>query len=251
MLKLHLLLKKEEIEEEKMKENKVAVVFDVLLATSTIASALEYGAAEVIPVLDGKEAKAEAAGRTAGDFLLVGEYEGVTIEGFLSPNPLSLKDEVPGKSVILSTTNGTIAVKKSAQAGRVYAASLLNSSAVADHLAETSKDETIILVCAGSSGEFNVEDFYGAGYFIDCLLQKDNVELDLTDPALAAHLFYMGNRGNGAQVLKASRVGRMLADYGFETEIDYVAGHSSHNVVPVLEDGMRLVSKKPLKVEGE
>ncbi len=240
-------MKKEEIDEEKMKENKVAVVFDVLLATSTIASALQYGAAEVIPVLDGYEAKAEAAHRPADDYLLVGEYEGLTIEGFLSPNPLSLKGEVPGKSVILSTTNGTIAIKKSANATRVYAASLLNSSAVAGQLAKACKDETIILVCAGSSGNFNMEDFYGAGYFIDCLLQQGEAELELTDPAMAAHLFYKGNREDGPRILKNSRVGRMLADYGFETEIDYVAIHSSHDAVPMLEDRVRLVNQKPLK----
>lgn len=241
MLKIHLLLKKEDIDRQKMLENKVAVVFDILLATSTVTSALEFGAKEVIPVLDEAEAQAEAKGRAEGSYVLVGEYQGKTIDGFLSPNPLELKERIQGKTVILSTTNGTVALKNSSGANAVYAVSILNSRAVADHILKDYKGETIIVVCSGSSNEFNVEDFFGAGYFIDCLTDLYGESTNLTDPAFAAHKFYQTNNENGADILKRSRVGQMLSQSGFEKEIEFISQESLFDVVPFLIDKKRIV----------
>jgi 2-phosphosulfolactate phosphatase len=236
MRKIHLLLKKEEIDEQKISENKVAVIFDILLATSTIASALEFGAKQVIPVLDGTEATHMASKMSGEDCVLVGEYQGKTIDGFLSPNPLELRDKLKDKTVILSTTNGTVAIKRSSQAKTVYAASILNSQSVVDHLFEHHQnDETIVLVCAGSSGEFNVEDFYGAGYFIDCLFKNTTSELELTDSAFAAHQFFKGNNKN-EKILRQSRIGTKLAKYGFDKEIEFVSQGSILTNVPILVD---------------
>jgi 2-phosphosulfolactate phosphatase len=241
LLKVHLLLKKEEIDEEKMQENKLAVVFDILLATSTVTAALEFGAKEVIPVLNGTEAQLEAQGREEDSFVLVGEYQGKTIDGFLSPNPLELKEKIQGKTVILSTTNGTVALKNSSGANAVYAASILNSQAVANHILKDYKGETIILVCSGSSQEFNVEDFYGAGCFIDCLYRGKGEEIDLTDSAFAAHQFYINNKEKGQDILKISRVGQMLLQAGFDKEIEFVSQEGFFQSVPRLVDSKRII----------
>lgn len=258
MGKIHLLLKKEDIDQEKIKDKKIVVVFDVLLATSTITSALEFGAKEVIPVLNGKEAQKEVDGRNAGSYVLVGEYEGQTLDGFLSPNPLELREQISGKTVILSTTNGTVALKGSSPAKTVYAASLLNNQAVANHILHQLEDETLIIVCSGSSGEFNVEDFYGAGHFIDCILSDGSACLDLTDSAYAAHQFYHGNRKQGEKLLRESRVGRMLTGYGYEKEIEFVSQESLFSIIPILK-GKTIVNaetemweparKKPAAIE--
>lgn len=242
MMKVHLLLKKEDIDKQKMADNKIAVVFDVLLATSTVASALEFGAREVIPVLDGKAAEQEAEGREKDSFVLVGEYQGRTIDGFLSPNPLELKEQIAGKSVILSTTNGTVALKNSAHAKAVYAASLLNCEAVAKHILKEYQGETIVVVCSGSSNEFNVEDFQGAGCFIDCLIKQFREEFFLTDSAYAAYSFYHGHIQNSDDILKASRVGRMLSKHGFEKEIEFVSQQNIFNKVPILIDKNRIIA---------
>lgn len=241
-MKVHLLLKKEDIDKQKMADNKIAVVFDVLLATSTIASALEFGAKEVIPVLDGKAAEQEAAGRENDSFVLVGEYQGKTIDGFLSPNPLELKEKIEGKSVILSTTNGTVALKNSAHANAVYAASLLNCKAVANHIIKKYQGETIVVVCSGSSNEFNVEDFLGAGCFIDCLIKRFGAEFFLTDSSYAAYSFYHGHNQNSDDILKASRVGRMLSKHGFAKEIEFVSQQNIFNKVPKLIDKKRIIA---------
>ncbi|SEB14827.1 2-phosphosulfolactate phosphatase [Thalassobacillus cyri] len=247
-MKIHLLLKKEEIDPEKMQE-KVTVVFDILLATSTITAALAFGAKEVVPVLNGPDAQKEASGRADGSYVLVGEYEGATIEGFLAPNPLDLKEKVQGKSVILSTTNGTVALKNSFPAKIIYAASLLNSKTVAEDIRKRFSNETIVLVCAGSSGEFNIEDFYGAGYFIDCLMANVKEEIDLTDAANAAFHFYKGNMQKGPELLKDSRIGQMLITHGFEREVDFVASSNLFQVIPKLADNGRIINHQHVEIK--
>lgn len=242
MAKIHLLLKKEEIDQVKMNGEKIAVVFDVLLATSTIVTALNYGAKEVIPVLNESEAIKEAKGRELGSYLLVGEYAGVTIKGFLPPNPLFLQEKVKGKTVILSTTNGTVAINKSANAKKVLIASLLNNHSVAKVLAENYKDETIVIVCSGSSGEFNVEDFYGAGSLIANLLKDSKDRWELTDSAFAAYRFYLGAYENTEEILSKSRVGQMLEKYGFNNEIHFVSQHGIFNIVPFLVNRKSVVT---------
>lgn len=243
MGKLHLLFRKEEIDQAKMND-KVAVVFDVLLATSTITAALADGASEVIPVLDHEEALAQARQHEPDSILLAGEYNGLPIEGFHLPNPLSLRSMVAGKTLILSTTNGTVAVRNSASAKKVYIASLLNGQAVADRIASAHHDETIVLVCSGSAGEFCMEDFYGAGYFIDTLLRNDSADWELTDAAKAAQYFYKGTEQQTAELFQHTHVGNMLLQYGAKQDLEFVAGCGVLNVIPYLNHKKGIVKEE-------
>ncbi|AZB44007.1 2-phosphosulfolactate phosphatase [Bacillus sp. FJAT-42376] len=233
MGKIHVLMKKEEIDPNKM-EGKIAVVFDVLLATTTISSVLFNGAKEVIPVMNAEEARTAAAGLEPNAFVLIGEYEGKTIEGFLDPGPSALKNKVRGKIAILSTTNGTVAIRKSSSAKAVYAASLLNARTAADYLLSEYPEETLILVCSGSSGQFCIEDFLGAGCLIELLTERTPWEL--TDSALAAKLFYSNLKAKKNELLASSRVGRMLNKYGYGREIDYAGQTNVYDVLPVLKE---------------
>jgi len=243
MAKIHLLMKKEELDQQKLSENKTVVILDILLATSTITSALEFGAKEVFPVLDGKEAMAIADRLQNNNTILIGEYNGATLDGFQSPNPLALRNVVNGKTIIISSTNGTIALKYAKAAKKVYAASILNSKSVVNHIHQSYDDETIVLVCAGSFGHFNIEDFYGAGYFIDCLL-SESIQYEMTDASLAALYFYRGLKENEIEILAESRVGKMMLDNGYEEELNFVSQKSIFTVVPMLEGGNRIVNVK-------
>jgi 2-phosphosulfolactate phosphatase len=233
MIKTHLIMKKEDIDEQEMSTGKIAVVFDVLLATSTITAALHFGAKEVIPVLNGEAARRVGDDLVDGEYVLVGEYEGKTIEGFLDPNPLGLKDKIRDKTVILSTTNGTVAIQKSKRAEKVFACSLLNGQAVAENVLGVRKDETIVIVCSGSSGQFCLEDFFGAGYFLECLSTLK--PLDLTDSAKAALMFYRSYKNQSISTLTDTRVGQMLEKYGYNQEIEFVSQYGIFPVVPVLQ----------------
>ncbi|WP_044893951.1 2-phosphosulfolactate phosphatase [Bacillus alveayuensis] len=237
MQKIHLLLRKEEIDEEKMKDNKVAIVLDVLMATSMITAAISFSAKMVIPVLNDSEAKEVALSLPKDSYELVGEHEGLTIEGFLPPVPLMIKEKIVGKTVVLSTTNGTVAIRKSATAKKVYIGSLLNGSAVAEYVSKHHPSDTIVLICSGSSGQFSLEDFYGAGHILHHLLQNGFAKEGLSDSAKAALLFYerYSHPKEGKEILKLSQVGQMLTTYGFEKEIDYVSQQGITSVVPLFQ----------------
>jgi len=232
MNRLHVLLKKEELDGERLL-GKVVVVLDVLFATSSIVTALAHGAAEVIPTLDGPGALLEARGRAPGSFLLSGELNAATLEGFLHPTPLALlAEDLRGKALIYSTTNGTVALRKAAEAAHVYAGSLLNGAAVVAQIERQHPGQTVLLVCSGSAGSFNLEDFYGAGYLVSLFPPG---ACELTDAARAALLLH--DRGNAAEVLLQSRVGRMMLERGLEREVQFAARKSLFEVVPRLLEG--------------
>lgn len=237
-MKLHLLFKKEEIDCAQMKDDKIAIVFDVLLATSTITACLEAGAKQVIPVLDEAEAKAEAERFNPIDICLAGEDRGLPIPGFMDPTPLYLKEKVSDKTVVLLTTNGTIAIRKSAGAHNVYISSLLNVPTVVEEVRNVHENETIVLVCSGSQNQFCLEDFYGAGYFVsEMAKQYEEIELDMSDRALAAMLFYENARTGTTELMKQTRVGKMLTMYGYQEDIAYISQQGISTVVPKLING--------------
>lgn len=234
MSKLHVLLKKEELDSQRLPD-KVVVVLDVLCATTSIVTALEHGASEVVPTLDGEAALAEAARRSAGSYVLAGELNAVTLTGFAHPTPMALvEQQVAGKTVIYSTTNGTVALSKSREAAHVFAAALVNGEAVVDRIERTFPNETVLLVCSGSADNFNLEDFYGAGYLVS-LFARYGRPRELSDAAMAAQMLHDG--ADAFECLVSSRVGRMLLSRGLEREVRFAARKSCFDVVPELRDG--------------
>lgn len=230
--KLHVILRKEDIKPELL-DNKVALVLDILCATSSITTALAHQVERVIPALNGEHALSIAESRQTDDYLLAGEFNAETLQGFSSATPLSIVRSVGDKkTLIYSTTNGTIALTHSQGAEAVYAVSLLNAQAVIKHVQEHHPERTILLVCSGSGGRFNMEDFYGAGYLISLLPQQ---AFDLTDSALAAWQYYQGLDVHAC--LRLSRVGKRLIQKGLEPELDFIAQKNIYTVVPKLEQG--------------
>jgi len=234
MAKLHVLMKKEELEEHRL-PGKVVVVLDLLFATSSITTALAHGATEVVPALDAASARAEAARRPPGSCLLAGELGAEPLPGFAPSTPMALLGlGLAGRSLLYSTTNGTVALARAARAERVYAASLLNARAVADHLRRAGSGQTVLLVCSGSADAFNLEDFYGAGYLVS-LLGGAGSGLELTDAARAALLLH--DRSEPLACLAQSRVGRAMAALGLGDEVAFAARKDALPVVPLLQRG--------------
>jgi 2-phosphosulfolactate phosphatase len=240
MQRIDLVLRKEDINVKTI-PNKIAVVFDVLLATSTVASLLHSGAKEVFPVYYFEEALRIAAELDNDNYVLVGEDLGKPIDGFLYPFPVRLKDKVKGKTVIFSTTNGTVALKNASSAHEVYAGSILNERALANYLVDKYDNEPILLICSGSAGRFNLEDFFGAGSFLNALLDAGanrGLEWDLSDAALAALYFYKGNKENDKEVLQETRIGKKLILEGYRDEVLYTLNQNACPVIPRLEGNL-------------
>ena len=228
--KVHVLTKKEELDSVRV-PGKVVVVLDILFATTTMVTALAHGAKEIVPVADESAARACAA-----DFpgcVLAGELYAETLPGFAHPAPLALVAHgVQDKSVVYSTTNGTVAMTQAAGAARVYCGALLNARALVEHILARHERETILIVCSGSGNNFNFEDFYGAGYFVECL--REHVR-DFSDAAKAALALFRQARAPDA--LLDCRVGRMMAARGLAHEVEFASRLDALPVVTALDDG--------------
>ena len=161
-------------------ESPVAVVVDVMRATSTIAQALASGYRRVLC-----SAEVEDAVRLRDSLdepvVLGGERNAVRIEGFdagASPREFL---EPHAETLILSTTNGTRTIlTAAARCGEVLLGSLLNLEAVAAAVRERGMDAAVI--CAGFQGAFAIDDAYCAGRLVALL------DGDRTDAAKAAEV---------------------------------------------------------------
>lgn len=230
--KIHVLGKKEDLDSVRM-PGKVAIVLDVLFATSTIITVLANEAREVVPRVDEAAARDESTRHPEDSYVLAGELLAETLPGFAPATPLALLEHgIAGKTVIYSTTNGTVAFGNAGGADHIYGAALLNGRAVIEHVLAAHPDKTILIVCAGSMGNFNLEDFYGAGYLVDLLLERLGDATDVSDAARVARTFYRA--GDPLPTLMDCRVGRMMTERGLAHEVAYAAQCSTLEIVPRL-----------------
>jgi 2-phosphosulfolactate phosphatase len=233
--KVHVLMKKEELDGVRV-PGKVVVVLDILFATTTMVSALAHGAAEVVPVLDEAAARSRARSYAEGSYVLSGELLAETLPGFAHPAPLALVEHgVQGKTVIYSTTNGTVAMSQAAGAARVYCGSLLNARSVAQHILARHPGDTVLIVCSGSMNNFNLEDFYGAGVLVERFAELLGGTADLSDAAKAA--LAVSRHAALPEALFECRVGRMMLARGLRREVEFACRVDQFPVVPVLEEG--------------
>jgi 2-phosphosulfolactate phosphatase len=141
----------------------VAVVIDILRATTTMIHALAAGCDAIIPCGEIDEARRLARALPPGSALLAGERKGLPIEGFDLGN--SPGDCTPancsGKTLIMTTTNGTRAILASLEADRVLVAAFVNRRATVEALKVDGRP--IHLVCAGTDGLISLEDSMFAG----------------------------------------------------------------------------------------
>ncbi|MEH7277158.1 2-phosphosulfolactate phosphatase [Neobacillus vireti] len=240
MTKINVLLQKELIDPSRLK-NCVVVIFDVLLATTTITTLLQYGAKKVIPVLNSDEALevSKNLNLPQDSCILSGEKNGYSLNQFIYPCPLELlESNVDGKTVILSTTNGTVALKKSLGAPFVYASCLLNGKFVAQKLLQNYNQQSILLVCSGNHGCFSMEDFIGAGHFIHHLHKFSGTAFQLSDSAKVAAQFY--EQCHEESLVKhffTSHTGKLLTSLGYKSSVYHSVQRDIYNAVPILKTG--------------
>ena len=149
-----------------------------------------------------------------------------------------LAEGLAGRRLIYCTTNGTVALAKAQGAAHVYAAALLNGRAVVERIVLHHPDSTLLIVCSGSADNFNLEDFYGAGYLVSLLrarLSGNPAGADCSDAALAAELLH--DHCDGLDALRGARVGRMMLARRLDAEVAFAAQESCYDVVPLLQDG--------------
>ncbi len=214
-------------------ENSIVVVIDIFRATSSICYGIENGAAAIIPVSKVEE----CAAYHGTECLLAAERDGEVVEGFdFGNSPFAYTAEkVAGKTVVLTTTNGTHAIHLSRQAKKIAIGSFFNLTALSDWL--ISQQEHVLLVCAGWKNKFNLEDTIFAGAVVS-QLQASGYKPD--DSSIAALDLYDLAKGDLRAYLKKTSHSERLKKLGIEADIDFCLNVDITTAIPVLE-GDKLV----------
>lgn len=230
---VHVLTRKEELDSSRLAD-KIVVVVDILFATTSIIVALDRGVPVVYPARDADEARHLARRAGLSNPVMSGESMFRFIEGFVSPTPLALADHLPGHdALVYATTNGTVALRACAAARRVLVGALINATATVDAIA-AGDDSTVIIMCAGTAGAFNLEDFYGAGCLVD-RLSRARPARRLTDAALAARDCFRAS--DAVSALQRSLVGRLMHEWQLDDEVAFAAGIDHCGPAAELNDG--------------
>lgn len=216
-----------------------AVVFDVLRATSTIATALAHGAAAVIPAQSIPEAIAQR-GKNPG-FLLAGERNGRRIGpeqadgvGFdLGNSPREFTSgAISGRTIVTTTTNGTRALRACTGARGIFAAAFVNLEATARAL-EGERADLVLMVCAGTLHETALEDVLGAGSLVERLGGRD-----LSDGARIALETWNRLKADLDEALALSRNGKKLLSIPeLADDVAFCAARDRFDTVATMRDG--------------
>lgn len=217
---------------------RVVVVIDVLRASTTIAAALANGARLVVPFESSEEVVTRAKAFERGDVRLAGERKMHAIPGFdLGNSPLEFtREAVEGKTVLLTTTNGTQALTAIQGARDVLVGSYANYSAVLAMLRAAARGASdITIVCAGSDRRFSLEDAACAGRFVKGVVRRlANVHLN---DAAQASLLIEKKYGDAIDRVFADSVhGRALAEAGYADDLVACAAIDAYPVIPVYSD---------------
>ena len=217
--------------------NKNVVVIDVLRAGTTIASALSNGAKEVIPV-ETVEAAVKISGSLFGEVVLLGgERGGKIIEGFHLGNSPSeyVSKVVKGKSIVYTTTNGSLAMTKGRYAKRLAIAAFVNAGRVVNYIKKVAEDFTFI--CAGNQmavGGFSLEDAVCAGMIIHRVEKEGSKDIKLSDSAACALTLYRSFGKNILKMMENSEQGKYHIELGMKSDMKFCASVDSIPILPLL-----------------
>jgi 2-phosphosulfolactate phosphatase len=219
-------------------QGRVVLVIDVLRASTTVAVALSNGARAVIPFESSDEVVARAKQFERSDVLLAGERRMHAIPGFdLGNSPREYtRATVEGKTVLLTTTNGTVALAGIQGARDVLVASYVNYSAVSAMIRAAARGASdVTIVCAGRDRQFALEDAACAGRFTRGVTRRlANVRLN--DAAQACCLMDKRYGDRLDRLFEDSEHGRALAEAGFAEDLVVCASVDSHPVIPIYQD---------------
>lgn len=219
--------------------NSIVVVIDILRATSSMVYGIDNGAASIIPVAQVEECQ----GYTGKGYLLAAERNGEVVPGYdFGNSPFSYTAEkVAGKTIVLTTTNGTKALflaRKTAH--QVVIGAFLNLQALCEWLKR--QDRNVLLLCAGWKDQFNLEDTIFAGAVVTAL-QGYCIPAD--DASVVAADLYAQAKGDLKTYISKSSHAHRMAALHIEKDVDFCLQLNVCQAIPVLE-GDELIRLKAL-----
>jgi len=211
-------------------ENKVAIVVDILRATSSMITAFAYDVASITPV----PTLADCRMLKEQGFVTAGERGGHKVDGFdLGNSPFEFMDhQLNGKDLAFTTTNGSQAILSVVNASNVLLGAFLNLSATADFLRH--QNESVLILCAGWKGKFNIEDTLYAGALAG-LLQDDFAYED--DATLAAASLYEQASSDLLAYLKKGSHAQRLEGFENHRDLEFCIQMDQFNLNAIYRNG--------------
>ncbi|HEY0272606.1 MAG TPA: 2-phosphosulfolactate phosphatase [Chitinophaga sp.] len=220
-------------------KDSIVVIIDVLRATSTICTALYNGATRIIPVAE--VAECVRIGQALGA-ITAGERDGKIAEGlqygnspFEYPRPF-----IEGKTLVLTTTNGTKLLHMAKDAKQIITGSFPNLSAVCDYL--VAQRQPVILGCSAWKDRVNMEDTLFAGAVVNRI--RDHFQVNC-DSALLAEGAYLAGKDNLFEFMRGATHFKRLFGFGLEGDIRYCLTPDGANVLP------RLINNELVAYRGQ
>ncbi len=213
------------------------IIVDVLRASSSIITAVMNGANRIVPASDPGEAAALALRLGAKDCVLAGERGGIRIQDFdLGNSPAEFNEKaVRDKTVIMSTTNGTEAIKSMASAKTVLIGAMINRTAVAKRAVELGDD--VLIVCAGTMGRISADDLCAAGAIAEAINAASQTPIEATDFTMVCCMLYADWREGRADLAVTEHYSRLVR-LGFEDDVKYCFTEDITDRVPVCDGGV-------------
>jgi 2-phosphosulfolactate phosphatase len=194
------------------------------------------GASEVVPVDSVAECiriGAETGGITAG------ERDGKVAEGLVHGNsPFEYpRSFVEGKTLVLTTTNGTKLLHMALQQGAadIITGSFPNLSAVCDYL--LAQQRPVLLACAAWKDRFNLEDTMFAGAVIHRIKHAFDLNCDASAMAEALYLEAQPDLFSFMKAKNASHY-RRLTGFGLDKDMQYCLTADGANVLVHYREGL-------------
>ncbi|TAL63388.1 MAG: 2-phosphosulfolactate phosphatase [Bacteroidetes bacterium] len=213
-------------------DDTIVVIIDVLRATSAICTAFEHGVEKIIPVATVEEARVY---KEKG-FLVGAERNGLPVDGFdFGNSPFHyMGDPIKGKTIVLTTTNGTQAIEAAKDAYKVVIGSFLNMDALCSWL--LSENKNILLLCSGWKNKFNLEDAVFAGAVTDAISNTPD-KYNLGDACLALKYLYKMAKENPNKFLSHSSHKERLAALNLKEDVRYCLTPNQTKVIPIYKEG--------------
>jgi len=236
-VKIDLYVNRAELENIDLNKNQIAVIIDVLRASTSIITALANGCKAVIPVAEVADAfkKANKLGREK--VLIGGERNEQIVAGFdlsNSPSDYGLK-KVKDKTIVFTSTNGAQLFDLARSAGQSIVGGFVNISSVAAFSVDKKND--VAILCAGKSKQFGLEDVVCGGMIIKKIMSRTKEPPLMNDGANAAIMLYERYAGDLLAMLYRSSHGQRLIAIGQANDLSLCAALDTAQVVPICQNG--------------
>ena len=208
----------------------VVVVIDIFRATSAICTAFHHGVEKMIPVASVNE----ALEYKHQGYLAAAERDAVKVEGFdFGNSPYDfIGSTINGKTVVITTTNGTQAIEAAKKAYRVIIGSFLNIDALCEYVLTLNRN--VLLLCSGWKNKFNLEDALFAGAVTEKLLLNSD-KFKLGDSCLALQYLYQTGRNQPMKFLNRASHKERLVKMNLKKDIRFCLQLNYTQKVPVLD----------------